>query len=376
MKVLRALKVLSEKLKNIDNSVGSPELEAMVNASAALKKLETAEDILSISTAKVDEITDFAENKLGELDAVKNASQTNLQVAKNSALSAISSEQNMMSLSILEKQKMLNDIADNFATMNDIPGESTICDEIAAHFAAQRFLKNGDIPFLFGILSRGDDYGTTGAGRLTTDFSGPASAAAPHANGVLSLLIGCHNYTTEYAGFYKYPRLHFLQGATGDFIYRNLYTQHAFSNTYMREAVGCFFVKNTTDAFIASTLNFGGSGESTATYGGLGAMIGVPDFTNETITWTSIACNATGTSGANSSGNFSVPANTTVVLLICTTSHYIANQETCYFKFLHWNARSFRSTTLAAGLEIDFDATKRAWQCPGFSTCFDVFKEE
>jgi hypothetical protein len=355
--------------------VESPELEALVKATAALRKLETTEDVLNISTAKVDEILCFAENKSEELDAVKNANQANLLIAKNSALSSILSAQGEMSLAVAEKQNLLNAIVDNFSTLNDIPNSSTILTEISTNLAAKSFLKNGDLPFLFGILSRNDDYSTTGAGGFATTFSGPASANATHANGILNLLTGCHSYTTEYAGFYKPPTLCFLQGSAGNFIYRNLYTQYASTYTYAREAVGCIFIKNTTNAAITATLNFGGSGETTATYGGLGAMVGVPDLTNETMTWTSITY-TTGTSGTNLSGSFSVPANSTVVLLICTTSYYITSYETCYFKFLHWNVRLFRSTTLVEGLEVDLDLTKRAWQCSGHSNVLDIFAEE
>jgi hypothetical protein len=138
-------------------------------------------------------------------------------------------------------------------------------------------------------------------------------------------------------------------------------------------AVGCMFVKNTTGSAITTTLNFGGSGESTATYGGIGAMIGVPNFANKTIDWSSITY-TTGTSGTNLSGNFSVPAHTTVVLLVCSTSYYYTSQENCFFKFLHWHVNQIRSTTLAKGLEIDLDMTKKAWQCSGFSNVFDLFQ--
>jgi hypothetical protein len=193
---------------------------------------------------------------------------------------------------------------------------------------------------------------------------------------MLSLLTGSHAHTTEYAGFYKPPKLCFLQGEAGNFLWRRFCTQYASSTSYMREAVGCIFIRNATESAIATTLNFGGSGESTATYGGLGAMVGVPDFTNETIIWSSIAYATGASGGSNLSGSVTIPANTTVVLLICSTSYYYTGQETCYFKFLHWQLNQIRSVTLTAGLEIDFNVTKRAWQHPGFENAFDIFQPE
>jgi hypothetical protein len=375
MKALQILKVLNEKLKNIDGSVESSEMEAMVKVVSALKKLETTEDVLSISDMKTAEISNATSQKKKDLEIAENANRADLFLAKNNSLDAVSTEAEKISQVPDQNETILNNIVDNFFALNDVPNGSTICSEISNNYSWKYFTKSGNLPFIFGILSRQDDYGATGAGGFTTIFSGPASANATHASGVFSLLTGCHDYKTDYAGFYKSPKLCFLQGEAGNFIWREIYMQYASANTYMREAVGCIFIKNTTDAAIATTLSFGGSGESLATYGGVGAMVGTPDFENDTMTWASVAY-TTGTNGTTLSGSITIPANTTVVLLICSTAYYITNQESCYFKFLHWQVNQIRSATLVDGLEIDVEKTLKAWQCPGFSSVFDLFREE
>jgi hypothetical protein len=380
MKVLNVVKLLNERLKCLDNSTQSAELGVLARAVAALTKLETIDDVLALGDEKITEISGSAAQKFEELDATREANQADLSVAKSGALSSISNAEsggeNAISQCIEEKRNAFNDFVDDFKAVNDVPEGSTIGAEISECLGSADFLKTKNLPFIFGILSRNDDLGSGyGVGYYTTAFSGPVSASAARADGVFSLLIGAHNYTTENAAFYREPKLRFLQGANGNFIFRELYTTYQIGTSYMREAVGAMFVRNATSENIATTLNFGGSGESTATYGGLGAMIGVPNFESETIAWTS-AYSTGGTSGVSTSASVTIPADTTVVILPCSTSYYIASGDGCYFKVLHWQMNQIRSAFLREGLEIYLKKTLKAWQHPGFENAFDIFQPE
>jgi hypothetical protein len=181
---------------------------------------------------------------------------------------------------------------------------------------------------------------------------------------MLKLLAGTHEYTTEYAGFYKEPSLCFLQGAKGNFIQKEMYLKYASSTsmyTYPYAALGVFFVKNTTDLAIATTLNIGGSNY---TDGGA-VLVGTPNLETEEIEWQNIYATSTTSSNFTGIASFNVPANTTVAIILYTSSYYYTNTSSYYVQFLHWYVHSFRSETLVTGLEIDFEKTLKAWQCKG-----------
>jgi hypothetical protein len=251
--------------------------------------------------------------------------------------------------------------------MNDLPDESTICPEISSNLDRYKFLNSGDLPFIFGVLSRYDDYYNGTSEALSSDL-------------MLELLSGCHNYTaTAVSGFYLEPKLCFLQGAHGNFIKKKFYTKYTYTTSqysYPYAAVGCLFVKNTTESDIVSTLTCGGS-----CYGGAYVYVGVPNSATETIGWTT-AYSSTGSSyDISNTPGITVPANSTVVVMLYSTSYFYTrptNSSSNYYgyhaQFLHWRLNKVRSEFLKDGLEIDFEKTMKAWQCPGFSSTVELFK--
>ncbi|GHT96484.1 hypothetical protein FACS1894122_14860 [Alphaproteobacteria bacterium] len=134
------------------------------------------------------EISECSSEKLKEIDNLGTAKQTEFLTAKDSRLSAVSASKlsslDSVSQVFAEKQAEINFLVDDFAEMNDIPDASTICPEISNNLDHYKFLNSGDLPFIFGILSRYDDY-----------FSGTTSALSSDV--MLGILTGCHDYTTS-----------------------------------------------------------------------------------------------------------------------------------------------------------------------------------
>ena len=197
---------------------------------------------------------------------------------------------------------------------------------------------------------------------------------------MLSLLAGCHNYTNQYAAFYAEPKLCFLQGSAGNFIKKKSYVKYQNSTrqySYPYAALGCLFVENPTDASISSTINFGGSSYS-ATYAGASLSVGVPNHANQSVTWATAYSHTASTSGFSSTATITVPANTTIVVLFYTSSYVVstsvASSYSYHAQFINWRLDSVRSGFLVDGLEIDLERTLKAWQSPGFSTTYELFK--
>lgn len=353
------------------------ELEQLANAVTAMSKLETTDGILALGASKLVEILECSNEKITEIDDFGNGKQTEFLIAKDSRLSAVSASKlsSLASVSQIfaEKQAEINSLVNDFAEMNDVPDESTICSEISNNLEQYKFLNPGDLPFIFGILSRYDDYFNGSTITLTNNW-------------MLEFLTGCHNYVanTTYTGFYLAPKLCFLQGMQGNFIKRKHYTKYTYSTSqyqYPYAAVGCLFVKNTTESDITSPLTFGCSSYGSATGGGASVFVGVPNAATEIIDWTTVYSYTSSSSGVSLTVNITVPANSTVVVMLYSSSYYIAaptDSSSVSYKyhaqFLHWRLVKIRSDFLKDGLEIDVDKTMKAWQCPGFSDAFEIFK--
>jgi hypothetical protein len=141
-----------------------------------------------------------------------------------------------------------------------------------------------------------------------------------------------------------------------------------YTNPYA--ALGVFFVKNTTDLAIATTIQVGGSSYSD----GGAVLVGTPNSEMEEISWQNIYATSTTSSNFAGTASFNVPANTTVAILIYTSSYYITTANSYYAQFLHWYVHSFRAETLVNGLEIDVEKTLKAWQCKGLSSTYDLWR--
>jgi hypothetical protein len=190
---------------------------------------------------------------------------------------------------------------------------------------------------------------------------------------MLQLLAGCHDYTTQYAAFYKEPSLCFLQGSAGNFIQKEMYLKYASSTsmyTYPYAALGVFFIKNPTNSAIVSSINFGGS----SYLEGAAVLVGTPDTAEETLVWQNLFAQTSTSNNFAGTTSFAVPANTTVALLLYTSSFYSSTTSGYHVQFLHWYVHSFRLATLVGGLEIDVEKTLTAWQNKGLSSTYDLWR--
>ena len=371
MKVsLKSIELLQKKLKNIDSETNPRELESLANAVNLTSKCETTDDILELSGLKLAEILDSAEDSLSKISAVSELSnlvsdQSKLQISTktNDNLSEIAED-------LKNNENLLSSIGEEIKNLLLNFNDTTIRKKIQEEFTKNDFLNSNALPFLFGILSRSND--NYGVGNFTSELG---KWSATSADSMLQLLAGCHDYTTEYAGFYKEPVLCFLQGSKGNFIQKEMFLKQTISTNmyqYPYAALGCFFIKNTTDKSITSTLNFGGSSAWSSGYEGAGVFVGVPNTVEKSLDWTNIYSYTSSSANFSGSATLSVPGNTTVAVLFYTSSFFITSTKGYHSQFLAWQVNKL-SEFLVDGLKIDIEKTLKAWQPNGFSRTYELF---
>jgi hypothetical protein len=334
-------------------------------------------DIINLTDQKLIELLAKTNEHLAILEENKNLDIYDLAELRANAIAAIASAAAQNSVSINEivdgRKPELMGLVNQFQVVNDVPENSSILKEIENEGNRRKFIQDGALPFIFGILSRSNDY--YGVGIFTTELGNWGTEAA-NADSMLQLLIGAHSYTTEYAAFYKEPSLCFLQGSNGNFIQKELYMKYQANTavyTSPYAALGVFFIKNTTDEGIATSINIGGSAYAAV---GASVVVGTPNADTETLNWQNVYSYSTSISSFTGLASFNVPAHTTVAIILYTSSHYIAGVYSYYAQFLQWYVHSFRSVTLVEGLEIDVKKTLKAWQCKGFSSTYEVWGTE
>jgi hypothetical protein len=210
------IELLHQKLKLGKETLRSDETNNLVEAIVTISKAETTEDILELGNTKIAELTElfnsnvanlktYKDEKISELGTAFDSKFSNILASKNEGLDAITEL-------TLEKQSELQNVGRIIESVNDVPNNSKISAEITKGFDLSSFIGGyGQLPFVFGILSRYNDY--YGAGSFTTALGTWSSS---NADVMLQLLTGSHGYTTERAGFYVEPKLCFLQGANGN----------------------------------------------------------------------------------------------------------------------------------------------------------------
>ncbi|WP_349966937.1 hypothetical protein [Wolbachia endosymbiont of Armadillidium arcangelii] len=282
------------------------------------------------------------------------------------------------------RENQLRTLTTKFNSINDVPSSSSIMKEVKK----RNMVELGSLPFLFGVLSRKNNY--LGYGTFTTEF-GKWNSGTDY---MLQLLAGSHIYDTSYVSFYRPRQLSFIEGNKGTFIYGELYT-NSFSSShdsiyyYPYAALGVIFVKNTTNANINKTIEFVGSSWS-AEYASAGLFVGIPDNTNanksriSSITWKNVYIHTGYSSSFAGSGNVEIPAGKTVAVLLYTSSYLYSRGKVSegmlsgdvhiYGQFIQWGIYNIRNNFLTAGLEVDVERTLRAWQCPGLSETYELWR--
>ncbi|ADW80166.1 MULTISPECIES: hypothetical protein [Wolbachia] len=405
---------LQKRLKDLAVNSTPDQLAYLAKALESIVDKSAVSEIVQMTDRKLKELLDSARKHLTDLDNKKASSLAVISESEKQLLKRID-EKGTTNLSLLDTRKNANiaainsvgndhkdglkGLVNNFRTVNDVPSGSSIMKEVRN----RHMIEPGALPFLFGVLSRKNNY--FGHGTFTTEL-GQWSSDITKTDYMLQLLAGTHTYDTSYVSFYRPRQLCFLEGSKGTFIYGESYPRFMYDGfseqfnmlKYPYAALGVIFVKNTSNVDISKTINFVGSAmwyKDEVNYGGAGLFIGTPDRTNtrkseiSRITWTRIYQHEISSSEFIGLGNIIIPAGKTVTVLLYTSSNLHSEGErvgetpeffasehaysTIYGQFIQWGIYNFRSNFLTTGLEVDVERTLRAWQCPGLDATYKLW---
>lgn len=379
------LEALETRLQELAVTAEPEQLAYLAKALESVAGKTTAFDLVQLTDEKLQELVALTQDSLAKLDIAKSDAANALTAQKTEAEAELTKEKEailasleadiLQHLSLLdtrknehvaaiqvaqeELQEALKIEMTRFDAINDLPEGSTLMQEIQK----RTMIEEGALPFVFGILSRKTDY--YGLGGVTTELGKWTQEGA---NTMMGLLCGCHTYSIEYIAFFRPPQLCFLQGTNGVFMHKHLNTVYGTStqqHQYPHACLGVVFVKNPTDADITKTLSFGGSCGWSSGYEGMSCFLGKPG--EEGLEWTNLYAHSTSTAYQSSSVSVTIPAQTTVALLLYTSAYLVTTSNLHYSLFSHWYLYNMRSTFLTDGLEIDIQKTLKAWQCPGYA---------
>jgi hypothetical protein len=385
---------IQTRLQELAETAQPEQLAYLAKALESVAGKTTAFDIAQLTDEKLQELMALTENSLQQLQAAKEAAESALESQKEEAEAALEAEKTtiltdleadiLQHLSLLDTRKnehlaaiaiAKEDLLDTLATemerfdaINDLPEGSTLMSELEK----RSLIEPGALPFVFGILSRSEDY--YGIGTLTTQLGN--WTLVDNANTIMGLLCGCHSQSTSYSAFFRPPQIGFFQGTNGVFMHKHLNTVYESTNQYYysHACLGVVFVKNTTDAAISKTLSFGGSCGYNSGYNGMALFVGTPNSDSTALTWTRPYSYTTATAYQSSTASITVPANTTIAILLYTSGYYVTSLNTHATIFSHWYLYNMRSVFLKDGLEIDIPKTLKAWQCPGYSAPIQLWE--
>ncbi|WP_264337300.1 hypothetical protein [Wolbachia endosymbiont (group B) of Dolichovespula media] len=370
-------------------------------------KTNSISSITAVKTESVNEINKLRDNSLNTLKASSDSHISLLDTRKNANIAAINSISN-------SHKDGLKGLVEDFRAVNNVPPGSSIIGEIETRIEnisnevktrdeqlkaslineirKRNMVEPGSLPFLFGVLSRKNNY--FGHGTFMTEL-GKWSSDITKTDYMLQLLAGSHTYDTDYVSFYRPRQLSFIEGSKGTFIYGELCTK-SFSGSYDEiyyypyAALGVVFIKNTTNVNINKTIEFVGSSYSSTEYGGAGLFVGTPDNTNSNkssiskIVWKNVYQYTSSDSKLAGSGNVEIPAGKTVAILLYTSSYLYSRTKVSegvlsgdvytYGQFIQWGIYNIRSNFLTTGLEVDVERTLRAWQCPGLERTNQIWQ--
>ncbi|WP_264707797.1 MULTISPECIES: hypothetical protein [unclassified Wolbachia] len=426
--VKEIIDALQKRLKDLAENSTPDQLAYLAKALESIVDKSAVSEIVQMTDGKLKELLDSAKKHLTDLDNKKASSLAVISESEKQLLKRID-EKGTTNLSLLDTRKNasiaainsvgndhkdgLKGLVDNFRAVNDVPSGSSIMKEIKSREPTKlnsindvpsgssimkevrnrHMIEPGALPFLFGVLSRKNNY--FGHGTFTTEL-GKWSSNITKTDYMLQLLAGSHKYDTDYVSFYRPRQLSFIEGSKGTFIYGELYT-NSFSGSYDQiyyypyAALGVVFIKNTTNVNINKTIEFVGSSYSSTEYGGAGLFVGTPDNTNSNkssiskIVWKNVYQYMSSDSKLAGSGNVEIPAGKTVAILLYTSSYLYSRTQVSqgmlasnyvhnYGQFIQWGIYNIRSNVLTTGLEVDVERTLKAWQCPGLSNTYEIWR--
>ncbi|APR98693.1 hypothetical protein [Wolbachia endosymbiont of Folsomia candida] len=417
--VKEIIDVLQRRLKDLAENSTPDQLAYLAKSLESIVDKSAVSDIVQMTDGKLSELLNAARSHLNDINtnktnsisaitATKTESINEINTLKTNSLNALKTSSDSH-ISVLDTRKDANiaainsigsdhteglkGLVDNFRTVNDVPNGSSIMKEVKN----RNMIESGSLPFLFGVLSRKNNY--FGHGTFTTEL-GEWSSDITKTDYMLQLLAGSHTYDTSYVSFYRPRQLCFIEGNKGTFIYGESYpvfiyggfTNNLLIHKHPYAALGVVFVKNITNLNISKTINFVGSaGEDEKA----GLFIGTPDNTNANksrisrITWKNTYKYTSKSNEFAASGNVEIPAGKTVAILLYTSSNLHSGGMTVgeppeffpedyiyhmiYGQFIQWGIYNFRSNFLTTGLVVDVERTLKAWQCPGLDTTYKLW---
>ncbi|WP_341820850.1 hypothetical protein [Wolbachia endosymbiont (group A) of Myopa testacea] len=424
-KVKEIIDALQRRLKDLAVNSTPDQIAYLAKALESIVDKSSVSEIIQMTDGKLKELLDSAKKHLNDINSNKANSISAITAAKTESIGEINTLKtdtlNTLKassdsyVSLLDTRKDVNiaaingvsndhkdglkGLVEDFRTVNNVPPGSSIIGEIETRddqlklylineIRKRNMIEPGSLPFLFGVLSRKNNY--FGHGTFTTELGKWSSKT----DCMLQLLAGSQTYDTDYVSFYRPRQLSFIEGNKGTFIYGELYT-NSFSSShdeiyyYPYAALGVIFVKNTTSVKINKAIEFVGSSYWSTEYGGAGLFVGTPDNTNANksrisrIAWKNVYRYTDYSSSFVGSGNIEIPAEKTVAILLYTSSYLdsrgkvsqgmLSGDVHIYSQFIQWGIYNVRNNFLTAGLEIDVERTLRAWQCPGLEATYKIW---
>lgn len=375
--ILDIVALTDDKLQELLDAA-TAHLSNMSDAEAsALGQVNTAKtDALDdINTTKINAAADLVADRdqyLGDMETSKNLHLGDITAEGTSQLAAVSTAaadfigvNDVPSGSTIMTE--VNAVQGDLDAINDLPDGQTILTALSGTGGNLRFHEDS-LPFLFGVLSRYQAY-NYGPGEWTSELG---QWYTNNEDWPFNLLTGAHGQSTAYAGFMRPPSLQFLEGDNGRFNYKRQFQSYANSSNiyqYPAAVLGILFVKNTTGSSMDRTFYFGGSSYWSSGYEGASLNVATPNDTNtnkdsiSAISWNTLySYSSSSHDFGGQSVTVTIPADTTIAIMLYTTPQYLASPSSQYASFMGWYIYNFRSNFMTDGLEIDFARTIKAWQ--------------
>jgi hypothetical protein len=234
------------RLQELAETAQPEQLAYLAKALESVAGKTTAFDIAQLTDEKLQELVALTEASLQQLATAKEEAETALKDQKETAETVLNQEKEtilaemeadiLQHLSLLDTRKnehlaaisiakedlleTLSEEMERFDEINDLPEDSTLMTELNK----RSLIEDGALPFVFGILSRSEDY--YGLGSFTTQLG--LWTAAENANTMAGLLTGCHSFDSNYTAFFRPPQLGFFQGTNGVFMHKHLNTVYGY----------------------------------------------------------------------------------------------------------------------------------------------------
>ncbi|WCR59650.1 MAG: hypothetical protein PG978_001098 [Wolbachia endosymbiont of Ctenocephalides felis wCfeF] len=197
---------LHQRLKDLSVNATPDQLAYLAKSLESIAGQSTVLDIVQMTDEKLKELLNAATKHLSDLDTKKASSLAAVSELEEKSLKKID-EKGTTNLSLLDTRKNANiaainstgadqlstlkGLVKNFEVINDVPSGSSIIKEIKK----RNMVESGSLPFLFGVLSRNNDY-NWGNGHFTTEL-GKWYLDTSYTNNMLCLLTGAHSYDTS-----------------------------------------------------------------------------------------------------------------------------------------------------------------------------------